>query len=544
MQNLQFLSDKKSAVELVISDLVSSGFLSPRFVSYINNLLTLQEGEDYSYLLLKFIDDEVLAKTIAKVMQREYGEPVDVDVSVRDIILCSSRQKRCWTFYFDWNLIDNLLKANRLGDYKVYQTSFSAFKKVYMELRRDKNPQQKLSQMVRGEDTGRLIFEYMIEQAYYSNASDIHIEFVERGGVIRFRIYGNLHVFGVLNNLQYYSLLNYIKTQIRKTGEPKDKRKDGSISIKVGGSDLDLRVNIMPAAPYIDRENTTYERCVIRLLRKSATLGYSLSRLGISKEEEDIIRTAVNSSYGMILTSGPTSSGKTTTLYAILNTIDAMERKIITVEDPVEYQNYHLWQQHQVSSNMSFHEILKGVLREDPDVCLVGEIRDEESARALVGLASTGHLTFSTIHANNSFEVIKRLMDLGVEKQDIYEYGVLFMAQRLLRTACPHCLVERKLNKAEALFLGLEGSVIVYDNTGCEKCGWTGTGGERVLVIELFPLFVDEIKEKLHRGEIYSYRQASKVVEELFGFKNMVKKALDLNMAKKVSISEVLAKVR
>lgn len=301
----------------------------------------------------------------------------------------------------------------------------------------------------------------------------------------------------------------------------------------------------MPAMPYKEDDNVTYERAVLRILRKNTGLMYSLDSFGLSEFEKDTLSVAIRSSYGLILTSGPTSSGKSTTLYALLSRIDALSKKIVTVEDPVEFTNPYLWQQHQVAERegFTFHEILRGVLREDPDVCLVGEVRDEETAKTLVKLANTGHLTFSTIHANNSYDVIKRLRDLGVSEKDIRDFGVLFMAQRLLRKSCPYCQYERKIRPAEMKILGMEDIDIAMDNRGCEHCNGTGTVKERVLVMEILPLVYEDIAEKVTKPDA-DYRELFRYLRERYGIKRMAEKAIELNRKKIVSLTEILDKLR
>jgi len=181
------------------------------------------------------------------------------------------------------------------------------------------------------------------------------------------------------------------------------------------------------------------------------------------------------------------------------------------------------------------------VLREDPDVVLVGEVRDEETAKAMVEMANTGHLTFATIHANNCVDVVKRLTDLGLPINEIVEYGLVFMAQRLLRKSCPHCRYKGKVTKAEAEILGIPEGTEVTRNKGCEKCGGTGVIKDRILVLELLPVLRPEVKELLIQKK--PHREVFKILEQE-GYKSMVTKALELNKKELVSLEEILDKMR
>jgi len=420
--------------------------------------------------------------------------------------------------------------------------SVSSYEKLSFKKKADTPPvaEQKIEKLLRlsEEERGIQTFNYIVEQAIYHNASDVHFEFNGNTSIIRFRKQGTLEVFANITPEVHYTLINYLKNQIGAEGR-KDTRKDGSIR-KEG---VDIRVSIMPAAPYDYKEGTTNERAVLRILRKVSSLSRGITSIASTSVEEDIFKTVIASSYGMVITSGPTSSGKTTTLYAMLSSIDAMSRKIITAEDPIEFLNPYLWQQHQVSEALSWEEIMKGMLREDPDVCLVGEVRDSASAKMLVRLANTGHLVFSTLHANNAYEVVKRLKDLDVEEKDILEFGVLFMAQRLLRQSCPHCQIQRQLSDVEAKILMVE-RMEVMDNEGCEECEYTGVDRrkDRKLVIELLPVYFEDVKKKVEKGT--GYKEIFEYLKEQYGIERLAEKALRMNGQGLVSITEIMEKVR
>lgn len=529
----------------LIKELVYSGSLHPRYASLVENFIRVS-GEDASLVLLKFVDDYVLSKAIAKMYSLRWTDRIEGAVSsFQDMALINSDV--AYTYLFSVDYVKKLLLAGGKR-VEIVIVPYSVFQEKKFELRVDAEPQKRvdyLSERIRfGQENMERLLNYVMEQAYYRKASDVHVEFTGRGGLIRFREGGVLIPFVSLTPEIYTSLINAIKARINRAGEPRDKRKDGSFSMVFAGDEFDVRVVVMPASPYVEVGEYTNERCVLRLLRKGSGSSYSLSKLGLSDEEYDVIRIARDASYGIVLTSGPTSSGKTTTMYAMLNSINALDRKIVSVEDPIEYQNYYLWWQHQITQNMSFDEIIKGILREDPDVCLVGEVRDPVSASALIKLAGTGHLTFSTIHANNAFEVIRRLVDLGVEEKDVLEYGVLFMGQRLLRKSCPYCRKQRAMTRAEKMLFGIKEDVVVVYNEGCPQCGYSGSTKEKELVIELLPVYDEEIKKAIARREVFDYRSCFELVRERYGFRSMVEKAIELAVKGEVSIDEVVNKVR
>lgn len=561
MQYSQSIQNSHSPLTKALNYLVDNGIISKQLSKYILLSCEVNKRDDEAITLLKFVDDISVAKAIEFAYGGDYKFKGEIDfnnwqkrvkegsilMQEREGLIVNRVSKEVYSYRFRHRRVLEYMIGTKLVDFVPYVVPYSLYVKALNLGKIETEPYNRIREIEQsGVDIGKKILEFLLEQAYYQGVSDIHIEYVDTGSIVRFRVGGTLRVFTSMSDTSHFYVINTIKAEIGKGGESVDKRKDGRLSHKVGASEFDVRVNIMPASPYSRRENSTFERAVLRILRKQASLGYSLKSMGLTEREIDIVKTAINSAYGMVLTSGPTSSGKTTTLYAMLNTVNALEKKVITVEDPIEFQNYYLWHQHQVSEVLPFEEILKGILREDPDVCLVGEVRDKDSARAMIHLASTGHLTFSTIHANNCFEIIKRLKDLEIEEKEIVEYGVLFMAQRLLRRSCPYCQTSRKLTDAEARFLGLldEGDIEVIDNEGCEACDYTGSLGERILVLEMLPLFDETIKEGIESGSIRRYKQAMRFVEEQFGIESMLKKALRLNREGKVSVSEIISKLR
>jgi general secretion pathway protein E len=252
---------------------------------------------------------------------------------------------------------------------------------------------------------------------------------------------------------------------------------DGRTQVLIAGKTLDIRVSIIP---------TYYgERVVMRLL-SHASDAPSLSELGFKEEIVKDIEKLLSYSYGIILVTGPTGSGKSTTLHACMKQIADPHKNLISIEDPVEYKSERV-NQIQVNDKvgLSFAIGLRSILRQDPDVVMVGEIRDAETARISTQAALTGHLTLSTLHTNDSISAIARLIDMGVENYLILSTLLGVLAQRLIRVLCPHCKEEANILPEQAELLGLAHGIKVYNGVGCDECNHTGYKG-RVAICELF----------------------------------------------------------
>lgn len=261
---------------------------------------------------------------------------------------------------------------------------------------------------------------------------------------------------------------------------------DGRIQLKVGGKDIDIRVSVFP---------TYYgERIVLRLLNKS-DMKFDLDSLGFSKETLKVFNDLIKKTHGIILVTGPTGSGKTTTLYSVLTRLNTADVNILTVEDPIEYQLHGVGQmQVKPKIDLTFAAGLRSILRQDPDIIMVGEIRDLETAEIAIQAALTGHRVFSTIHTNDAASGITRLLDMGVEPFLIASSVNAFLAQRLVRTICPHCKQSYKPDPVVLKDLGIKPSQIqgkkLYRGKGCDKCINTGYLG-RTGIYELLPVTND-----------------------------------------------------
>jgi type IV pilus assembly protein PilB len=335
------------------------------------------------------------------------------------------------------------------------------------------------------------IVEEIVGDALSFHASDIHFEPKEDTVEIRFRIDGVLHPAGNIPKEYYESVLNRIKILAQLRIDEHFATQDGSIRMTISDSEVDLRISI---APTLDGEKVT-----ARLLGEYVK-SLSLGDLGLSDHDEKLLLEAAKKPFGMILVTGPTGSGKTTTLYSLIKYISSPSINVTTIEDPVEYKISGTNQiQVNPEKDITFAEGLRSIVRQDPDVILVGEIRDEETADIAVNAALTGHLLFSTFHANDASTAIPRLLDMDVEPFLLASTLEVIIAQRLVRRICPSCRhsVSRSAKEMDDVVRGsskvLGKTCSLYEGKGCNVCNNTGYKG-RIAVYE-FVRVSPEIRE-------------------------------------------------
>ena len=313
----------------------------------------------------------------------------------------------------------------------------------------------------------------LLTQALREGASDIHIEPFEQTSVVRFRIDGSLRDVVRPRKAIHASLISRIKIMAQLDIAEKRLPQDGRITLRVGGKGVDVRVSTLPTGHG--------ERSVLRLLDKEAGR-LDLSHLGMSPDLLPQFDSLINQPHGIVLVTGPTGSGKTTTLYAALSRLNASTTNILTVEDPIEYDLIGVGQtQVNARIDMSFSKALRAILRQDPDVIMIGEIRDLETAQIAVQASLTGHLVLATLHTNDAAAAVTRLLDMGIEPFLLSSSLLGVMAQRLVRKLCVSC----KVNDGH-----------VWKAVGCDKCGFTGYHG-RVGVYELLET-TEEIRAQIH----------------------------------------------
>jgi len=332
-------------------------------------------------------------------------------------------------------------------------------------------------------------------RALQLRASDVHIHPYETKIQIRYRVDGILYDTLGLNRNVLPLVISRIKVMAGMDIAERRMPQDGRCSVRLGQREIDLRVSTVP---------TSYgERSVLRILDKSTGL-FTLDELGLSKEDLESFDRTINRSHGVIFVTGPTGSGKSTTLYACLNRIDSIQKNVMTIEDPIEYQLEGISQMQVASKKgVTFVNALRHVLRQDPDVIMVGEVRDEETAAMCIQSSLTGHLVFSTLHTNDAAGAISRLLDFGVEPYLASSSLIAILAQRLVRRICPVCKETCKPSAKELKELAMEPDQLkdaqFHKGAGCNKCYDTGYRG-RIGIYELLPIN-EEIRDMIYRRE-------------------------------------------
>ncbi len=333
-------------------------------------------------------------------------------------------------------------------------------------------------------------------QAVKRNASDIHIEPFEKEIRVRYRIDGVMYTAMNPPKRIQGALISRIKIMAHLDIAEKRIPQDGRIAIKVGDKPYDIRVSVLPVA--------FGERVVMRLLDKSRTFT-GLKDIGFSDRDYAVIENNINRPNGIIYVTGPTGSGKTSTLYSILNQLNRPEVNIVTVEDPIEYQMAGVGQVGvREKVGLTFAAALRSILRQDPDIVMIGETRDQETAQIAVQAALTGHLVLSTLHTNSAPASITRLIDMGIEPFLIASSVVMVVAQRLVRKLCPHCKKEYHPNKELLQRIGLSAKEAkeakLYEPVGCDECNKTGYRG-RVAIFEIMEMTPAIAKLTMERSE-------------------------------------------
>ncbi|MEG0688157.1 MAG: ATPase, T2SS/T4P/T4SS family [Hungatella sp.] len=380
-----------------------------------------------------------------------------------------------------------------------------------------------------------LLVNAMIEQAVRQRASDIHIEALEKVVRVRYRIDGTLY-----ERIRYdVNLLSAIVARVKIIGgmdiSEKRKPQDGRITMVVDRQEYDIRVSILP---------TVFgEKVVMRLTSKMA-LTKEKKDLGFRADEMHIFDRILQNPHGIILVSGPTGSGKSTTLYTALSELNKEDVNIVTVEDPVEANIDGINQiQVNIKAELTFASVLRSILRQDPDIIMIGEIRDAETAAIAVSASITGHLVVSTIHTNSATSTVTRLMDMGIDSYLIADATVGIIAQRLVRRLCPCCKKAKMADETEKKLLqqNLEADVIVYEPVGCPQCNQTGYYGRIGVyeILEITPAIkrviscsgnADEIKDVALAGGMHTLRMSATgyVLDGITSISEMARVSFDL----------------
>jgi len=369
----------------------------------------------------------------------------------------------------------------------------------------------------------------LLSEAIRVGASDIHIESFEKKLSVRLRVDGQLREIVQPRRELAPLLVSRIKVMAKLDIAEKRIPQDGRISLRLAGREVDVRVSTLPSS--------YGERVVMRLLDKQAGR-LNMTHLGLMNNDYDRLKTLVHRPHGIILVTGPTGSGKTTTLYAALSDLNDGSKNILTAEDPIEYQLEGIGQtQVNTKVDMTFARALKAMLRQDPDVVMVGEIRDLETAEIAVQASLTGHLVLSTLHTNTAIGAVTRLKDMGIEPFLLSSSLIGVIAQRLVRTLCPHCATWHEADAFEKnLFGNIEHpqDLKLPQPQGCERCGNTGFSG-RTAIYEIVP--VDDHMRRLIHGNTAEYEIESYARQQSGSIRD---DGLRKVLAGKTTIEEVL----
>ena len=355
-----------------------------------------------------------------------------------------------------------------------------SIKDVITEIRRELS--SSASQGQNSENSGILkLIEIILKTSIQSRASDIHIEPTETNCIVRSRIDGMLSETFIFDKDIYPPMVSRMKLLSNMDIAERRRPQDGRFSAQILDKEYDFRISTLPIL--------NGESIVLRILDKSKVI-INLEDLGMHPDNFAKFKKSMKAPYGIILVTGPTGSGKTTTLYGALNDIKSVKTKIITVEDPVEYQRNMIQQVHvNEKAGLTFVSALRSILRQDPDVIMIGEIRDQETLRIAIQAALTGHLVFSTLHTNDAISALPRMIDMGIEPYLVSGALVCIEAQRLVRKLCPHC--KQKITLSQKAFDEVKKFVPenyqFYKSVGCPQCSQTGYLG-REMISEILPI--------------------------------------------------------
>lgn len=515
--------------------LVSEGVITKE---QLDEVIALQqkEGGKIGEVLLKlgYVSEEQIVIALSKQLAIPYislasgklkpaadqnlEQLIPYDFAIRNLVLPLSRSLNSLTAVMfdplDLILIDNLKKITSCEVNIVISTRSDILKAIELFYGKDKVFREAIQ--ASGDDGGGIkeifaeetdlsldkiiaqaeeapvikLVDLIVRQAIEDGASDIHIEPRYDKLSLRYRIDGNLYEMPSPAASLYLPIVSRVKILSKMDIAEKRLPQDGGFMVKIGERLIDLRVSSLP---------TIYgEKVVLRILDKSR-IPLDLAKLGFLPAELEKIRKGIASSYGLILLTGPTGSGKSTTLYAALNELNSPTLNILTVEDPVEYRMEGINQvQVKPEIGLTFANALRCFLRQDPDIILVGEVRDLETGEICIRSALTGHLVLSTLHTNDSPSTVSRLIDIGIPNYLVASSLRLIVAQRLVRKLCTHCKESYEVKKQE-LPKGVDlASPVIYKAKGCEKCNFIGYKGRSVVAETL--LIDDDLREAIYRG--------------------------------------------
>jgi len=393
----------------------------------------------------------------------------------------------------------------------VYGVGAETLEEILQSSRTYDSEDRQQSQDITSDDPEASVVKFVnqvIREAIFERATDIHVEPLENDLRIRYRIDGILHEVAVPPQLRVLqsAIISRLKVMAHMDIAERRLPQDGRINLATGAGAIDVRVSTIPTV--------NGESISLRLLSRSETLSFGLDRLDMSPRQIDIVKRQLQSPNGIILVTGPTGSGKSTTLYSFLSSINAVSRRIITVEEPVEYRLPGVSQiDVKPEIGLSFAQGLRAILRQDPNIVMVGEIRDFETAEISIRAAMTGHLVFSTLHTNDAVSGITRLLDMGIEPFLLASVVRTFLAQRLVRTICPDCkeVTGYPMDYLREIEAPMPADMKFYHGKGCDHCRQTGYRG-RMAIYEIV-VVNENLRRMVIRKETGSAMKARAVAD-------------------------------
>jgi len=424
-------------------------------------------------------------------------------------------------------------KQKQIQQYLQRMEINESVKDLVTDIRKDLNQENGFEDINDESPAVLKLIDIILKSAIYIGASDIHIEATERNCIVRERVDGMLRQSFTFNKDIYNPLASRMKLLSNLDIAEKRRPQDGRFSVTISKKEFDFRVSTLP---------TIFgESIVMRILDKTKVM-IKLEEAGMSKFCFERFSKAIKVPYGIVLVTGPTGSGKTTTLYGALNAIKDIKDKIITVEDPVEYQMTGLQQvQVRPKVGLTFATALKSILRQDPDKIMIGEIRDQETLRIAIQAALTGHFVLSTLHTNDALSAVTRIVDMGIEEYLVSGALIAIQAQRLVRKICTHCKKETMLPESllKDVKQFLPENPVFYVGAGCKECGHSGYSG-REMISEV--LTISETFSRMIARSATKNEMMNQAIEE--GFINMFEDGVRKALAGKTTIEEIYRVVK
>lgn len=509
------INTKEEYLDLILNDLIIEDSLKPHLASFKNRshwgLLELPIGYNDYYLYLK--EKVPIVPVHLAEVNNECFELIPKNLQERYQAICFNKfESTMYVATADQNIeLEDLIIAKSMGSIKEVilclcseaiiiekRQDFIKGKKKestqFLEVLKNKTQEEakgnlnldiKLIESVNiqnGDNSPEVIFQWLLYEAINRDVTDIHIEYCNERGRVRFRMDGDLINFYESSQEFARALVTVCKNICSMSSNIYDNQ-DAAFSVKYDNQKINLRVNAIPFRKH-------FQKLALRILPKKNSLT-TLDKLGLASDHLSILRRAIGRKQGLILITGPTGEGKTTTLYAALSEINTPNINIQTVEDPIEREIEGINQTAvDLPRGITFQNIMRSIVRQDPNVILLGEIRDCESAELAIEAALTGHLVFSTLHANSAIKGIQRLIQLNVPHYLLADSLILLQAQRLIKRLCNKCKKQRDLNEAEKAIFSNQGVPVppaIYDSKGCIYCGNYGYMG-RIAIMEMIPI--------------------------------------------------------